>query len=271
MLRLKRLGWSLAFIYAGVTIGMMFLERMLIYPVPSSANADWHPDWFEYEDAEFKSADGTQLHGWFLEHPAPQATLLVFHGNGEQVAYMAEQLVMLRTECQANVMAMDYRGYGKSSGKPFERGVLEDGEAAQQWLAERTGQTAESIVLLGHSLGGAVAVHVAAKHGARGLVLDRTFDSLVNVAAVHMPLLPVRLLLRNRYESAKRILEYHGPLLQFHGEADNIVPFKFGKQLFDSAPSAAKAFVSSPTLGHNDAWPSDFQLKLQEFLDSLPN
>ena len=216
------------------------------------------------------SADGTTLSGWYLEHPSPRFQLLFFHGNGEHLGYLAGELDFLRTRLQASVFAIDYRGYGQSVGKPGQEGVLADGLAAQTWLAHRAGIHPEQVVLFGRSLGGAVAVHNAATLGARGLILERTFDSLVNVAAHTVRFLPVRWLMRNRFPSIDHIGNYHGPLLQLHGAADTIVPMENGRRLFEASPSKPKTWLQEEALGHNAPRPSRHIQAIADFLDSLP-
>ncbi len=267
--RFVRLLLTTLALYLGMVIMLAWLERPIIYPAPPPSDGDWNPSWLTYEDARFASADGTRLHGWFLEHAAPRATILLCHGNGEHVAYLADELQFLRERLAVNVMAFDYRGYGQSEGRPFERGILDDADAARDWLAERTGQPADSIVFFGRSIGGAVAVHLAATGGARGLVLDRTFGSLVDVAAAQMPWIPVRLLMRNRFPAQQWIKHYHGPLLQIHGEADEIVPLATARRLFAAAPSQDKKLIVSPRLGHNSPWPKEYYDELETFIASL--
>jgi len=265
---LRRILIAVLFIYVGMVVMMMFLETTMVYPVPSLTSGDWNPKGLEHEEVDFRSADGTRLHGWFLPHHDPIATLLMCHGNGEHVAFLAEEMAFLSERLKVNVMVFDYRGYGKSEGTPFESGVLADAEAAQRWLAERTGQSPDDLVLLGRSLGGAVCVHLAAKHGARALVLDRTFGSLVDVAAVHMRWLPVRLLMRNRYPAKSWIREYSGPLLQIHGVPDQIVPISHGRMLFDMSPSPQKKWIASESLDHNAPWPDEYYDEVDAFIQS---
>lgn len=267
----RRILFAVLAIYVGMIAMMMFLETSMVYPVPPRSAGEWNPDRLGHEEVDFRSADGTRLHGWFLEHPEPVATLLMCHGNGEHVAFLADEMAFLSARLKVNVMVFDYRGYGKSAGTPFERGILADAEAAQRWLAERTSQSLDDLILFGRSLGGAVCVHLAAKHGARGLVLDRTFSSLVDVAAIHMRWLPVRLLMRNRYPAKTWIREYSGPLLQIHGAQDQVVPISLGRLLFDLSPSSQKKWISSESLDHNSPWPLEYYHEVETFIRSSLN
>ena len=169
-----------------------------------------------------------------------------------------------------SVFAWDYRGYGRSKGKPHEQNLLADARAAQLWLASREGVRPEDIVLYGRSLGGAVSVGLAAEHPVRGMVLERTFADMVDTAAYHFPWLPVRWIMRNRFPSAERIAAYKGPLLQSHGTADRVVPFEMGKRLFDAATTPNKRFFVVEGGDHNGPQPDEYYEALGEFLDALP-
>lgn len=265
--RIKRFLLSILFIYLGVVVIVAALESFLMYPAPSLQNGDWKPQ-LDYEDVEIETTQGNTLHGWYLQHEAAERTILFCHGNGEHMGYLGEQLDELRKIYRANVFAFDYRGYGKSSGKPSEPGIIADGEAAHDWLAARAGIQADEVYLWGRSLGGAVAVHLASKNGAKGLIVDRSFNSMVDVASNHYPWLPVRLLLSNRWPSVERIQGYSGPMISIHGKPDNVVPYRFGKKLFEACPSDEKEFVSSETLEHNDYWPVEIYRQVLEFMQN---
>jgi uncharacterized protein len=269
IMRRYRLPLSIGLVVLGVVLLAMWLERSMVYPAPPPMAGDWQPSWLDFESVEFESSDGTHLHGWYLEHPQARGCLLFCHGNGEHVAFLAQELDYLRDHLQLNVLAFDYRGYGKSQGKPFEAGVLADAEAAHQWLVHRADCEPESIVLYGRSLGGAVAVHLASRHGAAGVILDRTFSSLVDVAATHFPWLPVRWLMHNHYHSIDRIADYRGPLLQIHGRDDRIVPFALGQRLFEAAPSEDKELIAPDDLGHNDPWSRSIAQSFRQFVDRV--
>lgn len=257
-----------AVVYLVILLVLLLLENAMLYPAPKYPDGDWEATWLEHEDVEFVSEDGTRLHGWYVPHPQPRAVMLYAHGNGEHVAYLGPYLKELRDRQKLSVFAFDYRGYGRSEGKPSEAGILADGHAAQLWLAERTGKKPNEIVLMGRSLGGGVVVDLAAKNGARGLILQNTFTSLPDAAARLYRWAPVRLLMKNRYDSLSKICNYPGPVLISHGTADELVPYELGQRLFEACPGR-KEFFSIEGGGHNTAEKTDYDDVLDRFLDSL--
>jgi hypothetical protein len=245
--------------YLGIMLVMVWLENSFIYYPVKYPSGDWSPPGLEFEDAWFEADDGTRLHGWFLEHPEAIGTALFCHGNAGNLAWRADMVRLLRDRSRLNVLIFDYRGYGRSDGRPSEQGVYADARAARRWLADRVGIEPAEVILMGRSIGGAVAVELAATDGAGGLVLESTFTSLPDVAADFYPFLPVRWLMTNRFESIQKIPNYEGPLLQTHGEADTLVPIEQGRRLFDAAAQAEpRAFISYPGLDHNDPQPLDY-------------
>lgn len=245
------------------------LEKKLIYHPQKMPDELQLPQSSGIEDANFQSADGTKLNGWFIDHPKRRAVALWLHGNAGNIASRAPTLNLLNKRHQLAVMVFDYRGYGRSEGEPSEQGILMDARAARKWLAERTGVSEQEIVLMGRSLGGGVAVDLAAKDGAHGLVLVSTFTSLPQASQHHFPYLPTSLLMTQRLDSLAKISQYHGPLLQSHGEADKVIPYRLGKQLFDAA-NEPKRLISIPGGGHNDRQPEMYRVAFDEFIDSLP-
>lgn len=265
-----RIARIVALVYCGILLVLLLLENTLLYPAPKFPDGDWSADFLPHEDVDFKSADGTQLHGWYIEHENPRAILLYCHGNGDCVGYLGPYLKQLRDRHQVSIFAFDYRGYGKSGGSPIESGILADGHAAQTWLAERTGKSPADIVLMGRSLGGCVAVDLAAKNGARGLILQNTTTTIPDAAANLYWFLPVQWLMKNRYDSLSKIVHYHGPVLMSHGTADTLVPYTLGQRLFTAVPTTHKRFFTIKDGGHNDPEPPSYETALDEFLASLP-
>jgi uncharacterized protein len=259
---------SAASIYLLVLVCLMFLENSMIFIPSKYPEGLWHPMGLAFEDAQFQAADGTKLHGWYVPHDSPRAVILFCHGNAGNVTDRADILWKLHDEVGAAVMIFDYRGYGRSEGSPNEAGILSDARAARAWLATRESISEQDIVMMGESLGGAVAVALAAKDGAKGLVLISTFTSIPDVAAYHFPFIPVRLLMRTRLDSVGQIANFKGPLLQMHGEADTIVPIKFGRRLFEAA-NEPKQLLVFPHHDHNNSPPDQFYESLKIFLDKL--
>lgn len=244
------------------------LEDSIVFQPRAYPDGDWSGG-RGVTDARFNSADGTRLHGWFAEASRPRAVVLYAHGNAGNVTDRQYVLQLFRDRLNVSVLVFDYRGYGRSEGTPSEEGVLADARAARRWLAARANVREEDIVLAGHSLGGGVAVDLAAKDGARGLILESTFSSLPDTAAGHFPLVPVRYLMQTRLDSAAKIPNYRGPLLQTHGDADRIVPYALGRKLFDAA-NEPKRFVPVPGGGHNDPPSREYLAALDHFFDALP-
>jgi uncharacterized protein len=244
------------------------LENALVFvPRPYSVG-DWHPAGLVFEDAWFQAADGTKLHGWFLPHEKPRAVVLFCHGNEGNVATWRGNFALLHDLAGVAVLGFDYRGYGRSEGSPSEAGIFADARAARAWLAHRTGIPESQVVLLGRSLGGAVAIDLAAKDGARALIVESTFTSAPELAGAIVPWLPLRYLMRTELNSIAKIKNYHGPFLQSHGDEDRLVPYAMGKRLF-AAANEPKRFVTIPHGGHNDPQSEGYFAALREFLERL--
>ncbi len=255
--------------YLAIVALLMIFENALVYPAPKYPIGDWQQTLIEVEDVELTSDDGTRLHGWFVEHPQPRGNILYFHGNGENVGEQADFLQDLRDRSPMNVFVFDYRGYGKSEGRPNERGIQLDARAALGWLNQRTETQPSDIIFYGRSLGAAVAVELAEAKGCKALVLQSAFSSLPDAASTHYPWVPVHWLMRNRYPSFERIRNCPQPLLQVHGTADRIVPLWSAKKLFDAAPSQRKQFLELGNEGHNDYPAASFWKAFDQFVDEL--
>lgn len=269
----RRILLPAALVYAGLLGILVYFETNLVYPGARGGN--WEPQGTEFAIAEFQSGDGTRLVGWYLAPQSlaadqrPQLAMLMHHGNGENITHLIDEAARFRDAHDIAVLIYDYRGFGRSEGMPAEAGVLADGEAAMEWLMERTDLPPDRVVQFGRSLGGGVAVHVAAKYDAAGLILDRTFNSIVDVAAERYWMFPVRWIIRNRYPSQEKIADYRGPLLQLHGDADEVIDLRFAKQLYEAAGSEEKTFVESPGTTHIDAWPPLFREATARFIEEI--
>ncbi len=226
------------------------------------------------EECFFPTDDGERLHGWWCRPETPGAAvsattemvLLWFHGNAGNLSQRAGLMLEL-AGIPAQVFIVDYRGYGRSSGRPNEKGLYRDARAAWRYLREDGGVDAERIVILGKSLGGAVAVDLAAEVDPAGLIVESSFTSIPEMAAHHYPFIP-RWLVRTKMDSLSKIGGVDCPILVIHSPADEVVPFVHGERLFEAA-SGDTRFLEVPGAGHNELWlvgGSDYFSALREFL-----
>lgn len=276
--RLRRWARRSVLLVAAIAIGLYFAKilhvnlREIDYwfiPLPAT-HGDWQPKDLPFEEVTFVSADGTPLVGWFVPCASPRAVVLYCHGSGGNLSYDAPLLRRLHQRNVA-VFTFDYRGFGKSGGRvDSEEDLHADARAARGWLARRLGLPEAQIVLMGRSLGGAVAIELAAKEGARGLVIDGTFTSLPEVSAHHYWWAPLQFLMRIRLDSAAKIGDYRGPLLQSHSDADDVVPYRLAQRLHALSNANPKQFVTFHGLNHESDTPSDYFDVLDTFLTDLP-
>ncbi len=191
--------------------------------------------------------DGVNLAAWYIPPLEGRPLVLFFHGNE---AALPDRVARLRAISAdgTGVLAVEYRGFGASSGSPDEAGLIVDAETAYAKAVE-LGFPADRIVLLGESLGTGVAVALAALHPTRAVILDSPYSSAVDVAADRYWMFPVRWLMRDTFRSDLRVTHIHTPLLILHGQRDQTVPFRFGERLFTLAVEP-KTFIAAPNLGH---------------------
>jgi fermentation-respiration switch protein FrsA (DUF1100 family) len=244
-------------------------ERHGVFHPQKYPTGEWTPTTVLVQDAWMTAGDGTRLHGWYVRHPEPKAHALVLHGNAGNVTVLAESLRLLNRKHGLSVLALDYRGFGRSDGTPSEKGILLDARAARDWLAEKEGVAPADIMLMGQSLGGGVAVDLASTDGCRGLVLASTFTSIPDVAQHHVWWMPMKLLMSMRLDSLQKIKQYNGPLLVSHGEADEVIPYKQGLALYEAAPGP-KRLITAKGAKHNDPQPEEYRKALDEFIRDLP-
>jgi len=255
--------------YLGFLLLLKIFENRLVY-FPSPWSDDHNFDIPDYmSDITLQVDGGPTLHGWHLAHPSPRAHVLFLHGNAGNLAGRQNMLEDLHDSLGLDLFAIDYRGYGKSSGRPTEAGIIEDARLARRTYATMAGIPESDIVLMGRSLGAGVAVALAADDGARALVLQSTFTSLPDVAARQYPWLPVRWLMKNRFDSEAGISRFTGPLLYSHSEGDTTLEFSMGEQLF-AAANEPKRFFRFAGRDHNDPQPREYLQVLANFFDSLP-
>jgi uncharacterized protein len=202
----------------------------------------------EAEEAVLDTADGEHVIAWHVPPREGQPIFLYFHGNGGSLRWRVERFCTLITD-GSGLVALSYRGYGGSSGRPTETGLVEDAAAAYAFAIAR--YPAEHIVLWGESLGSALALAVAAEKPVGHLVLEAPFTSAADVGAQHYWFVPVRLFMKDQFRSDLCASKVTAPVLVVHGENDTIVPMTLGKRLY-SFIQAPKRFLRVAAAGHND-------------------
>ncbi len=246
------------------------IERHFIYFPERRLAATPAEIGLEFEDLHFRAADGTKLRGWLVPGRG-EIALLWFHGNAGNIGDRVDLLGELHRELGLTIFIIDYRGYGESEGTPSESGLYLDAEAALAELTQRLGMAADQIALFGQSLGTAVAVELAYRHPPAGLILEAPFTSVRDMAKRHYPWLPVRSLLRTRFDSLSKIADVSAPVLIIHGEDDETVPVEMGERLF-SAAREPKRLLTIPRAGHTDAHligHSEYFAAIREFVAEL--
>jgi fermentation-respiration switch protein FrsA (DUF1100 family) len=246
-----------AFTVAGLWGTMMLFEDSLLF-FPTSWPRGF-PDAAAFarragvpvEECWIPVEEGLRLHAWWCRPPGAGAVLLLFHGNAGSLAERSDLMLALAS-APAEVVVVDYQGYGRSQGRPSEEGLYADASAAWRYLTEARGVPAARIVLLGKSLGGAVAVDLATRVRPAGLVVQSSFTSVPAMAAVHYPFVP-GVLIRNRFDSAAKIGRVRCPVLVVHSTADEIVPYGMGRRLFELAREP-KRFFEVEGAAHNETW-----------------
>jgi hypothetical protein len=255
--------------YLGLAAYMYLFQESYVF-FPSRVLAA-HPGdaGLSHDEVHFQATDGTRLHGWFVPAAGGQLTVLFLHGNAGNIGHRLDSLRIFN-RLGLSTFIFDYRGYGRSDGRPSEEGTYRDAQGAWRYLVEVRGVPADRVVFFGRSLGCAVATWLATRHPPRALIIESCFTSVPELARLYYPLLPVRLLARIRYDTLQRIQEVRAPVLVVHSQADEIVPFDHGRRVFQAA-GEPKVFL--PIEGsHNDGFLQSGQhyvAGLERFLGSV--
>ncbi|BFU94552.1 MAG: putative Peptidase [Nitrospira sp.] len=229
------------------------LDRFFVFHPDAWDDQDWKlRSGVPLEDVWFPSADGTKLFGWYIEAAADRPVILWCHGNAGNVINRLDNLVRL-FKSSFSVFLFDYRGYGRSQGRPSEEGLYLDAIGAYDYLTRTRMIRPERLIVFGRSLGAAVAGDLAAQKPAAGLVLESSFPSIESVAKVHYGGLPLHWLLGAEFRLIDRLPTLSLPKLIIHGDQDDIIPLVLGRQVFDGS-LPPKSFYVIAGAGHNNTY-----------------
>jgi len=223
------------FVLMAAFSGLMYMQQPGMIFFPTSEIVETPQAWgLEYEDVVLDTTDNLLLHGWFIPHQESKHTLLFFHGNAGNISHRGES-VRIFHRLGLNVLIIDYRGYGKSQGKPGEQGLYKDAHAAWRYLTQIKGVEPKNIILFGRSLGGAVATRLASDVQAGKLILESTFSSGKDMAKSIFPLMSHIIYVRFGFNSEERIKRITCPVLVIHSPDDEIIPFRLGEKIYVAA------------------------------------
>jgi len=218
-------------------------------------------------DVWLDTPDGVRIHGWLVNRPAARFVTLFLHGNAGNITDRYSHIREI-TAAGSSILMLDYRGYGKSNGRPTEKGIYTDAETAYDHLV-KSGYRAEQIILHGESLGTAVTVDLASRRQCAGVVLEAPFTSGKDVARTVLPVIGP--MLTWSFDSREKIGRIHAPMLFIHGNRDEIIPLRLGQALFAAAPEP-KSFWIVPGAGHNNIVETageSYRERLQSFYEGL--
>lgn len=242
--------WALVAVYVLVTLLMFLAQRSLIYPAAAVTLRIEDQGLPALRAIVTEPEPGLRITHWY--HPPArdgEPLMVFFHGNGSDLGNAFHKMRPF-VEAGMGLLAVGYRGYSGNPGKPSEKGLTADARSAVEW-ASAQGYGRERLVYYGESLGTCVAVKVASERPPSALVLEAPPSSIADVAAAHYWYLPVRLLIRDPWDSRSRIAKVGAPVLFMHGERDPVVPIRFGRKLFEAAAEPKRA-IWHPQALHTD-------------------
>jgi len=255
---------SIIIAYLIVVIFIYFYQRNLLYH-PSENNYQNDKIQFNYEEIFIKVNDKIKLRSWIIRKDLRNfKTLVFFHGNAGNLSNRIYKLNELN-KLDINILLISWRGFSGNMGSPTEKNLYEDAEAAIRWLNEKNVLN-NKIILYGESLGTGVAVELAKKKNFNSIILESPFTSIESSAKIYYPYLPVRFLLKDRFDSISKIKMVKRPILIIHGEKDDIVPFSMGKKLYEKA-NDPKHFYSTSSDDHMMEFNSELLNEIKNFIE----
>ena len=251
------------FAYFLITVFLFFYQRKLLYH-PNVNSFDSHS--LDHKVEKFLIPSKNDLVAWHYKNNENYKTLVFFHGNAGGLSNRIYKLNEF-SKLKLNYLIFAYRGFNGNKGKPTEEGLYEDARSAVRWLQSK-GIKEENIIIYGESLGTGVATEIAQYKSFAGIILESPFTSMIDAGKDKYPYLPVEFLLKDKYESNKKIKNIKSPILIMHGKIDNIVPFYMGKKMYELA-NEPKYFYFSDYDDHMLEYNENRLKKLKEFIHSL--
>jgi uncharacterized protein len=240
--------------YAALVLYVYFGQASMLYlpNLPSrELTATPQEIGLKYENIELLSEDGVRLHGWYIPAAQARGTVLFFHGNAGNISHRLDSIRIFHN-LRLSVFIFDYRGYGKSAGRPNEQGLQRDALAAWRFLTEVRGVASGQLIFFGRSLGAAVAAWLATQKPLGALIVESAFTSVPDMAAELYGWLPARRLARFEHATRDYVAQVRCPVLVVHSPEDEIIPFHHGEAIF-AAAHAPKEMLRLRG-GHNEGF-----------------
>ena len=254
------------FIYFLVLVFLYFYQRNLLYH-PNENNYSEDKILVDIENVRIKTSDNIELLGWYHEKNLKDfKTLIFFHGNAGSLENRIHKLNHFR-DMNINFLIIAWRGFSGNNGNPSEQGLYEDGKSAIDWLIKK-GVSEKNLILYGESLGTGVATHLAQNKNFAGVILETPFTSMIDAAKKFYPYIPVKLLLKDKFENYKKIKNINSPILIMHGEVDQLVPFSMGKKIYEIANEPKYSYFTKYD-NHMMEYDENLVLALKSFFKSL--
>ena len=254
------------FIYFLILVFLYFYQRNLLYH-PNENNYSEDRISVEIENVKIKTSDNIELLGWYNEKNLKDfKTLIFFHGNAGSLENRIHKLNHFR-DMNINFLIIAWRGFSGNKGNPSEQGLYEDGKSAIDWLIKK-GVSEKNLILYGESLGTGVATHLAQNKNYAGVILETPFTSMIDAAKKFYPYIPVKLLLKDKFENYKKIKNINSPILIMHGEVDQLVPFSMGKKIYEIANKPKYSYFTKYD-NHMMEYDENLVLALKSFFKSL--
>ena len=252
--------------YFLITLGLYIFQRSLLYhPVVNNYYGEKLN--VKIEEVKITTVDNIELLAWYHKKDIKKyKTILYLHGNAgslENRIYKINQF----NNMNINFLLIAWRGFSGNAGKPTEQGLYQDARSAVKWLINE-GAIEENIVIYGESLGTGVATEIAQNKNFAGVILESPFTSMIDLGKKYYPFFPVSFLLKDKFESYKKITNISVPILIIHGKVDKIVPYNMGKRMYELA-NEPKYFYSQEYGDHMVDYDDKLLLALKKFIQSL--
>ena len=253
-------------VYFFASLGLYIFQRDLLYH-PTENNYDGDKLTVNIQEVKIVTDDNIDLLAWYHNKDINKfKTILFLHGNAGSLENRIHKINHFE-DMNINFLLLSWRGFSGNKGKPTEKGLYQDARSAVKWLVKQ-GVIEENIIIYGESLGTGITTEIAQNKNFAGIILETPFTSMVAAGKSKYPIFPIKLLLKDKYESDKKIKNIKSPVLIMHGEEDQIVPFWMGEKMYQMANEPKYSYFTKFD-DHMMEYDENLVLELKKFIKSL--